>query len=250
MQCFVIQPFDGGKFDKRFKDVFEPAIREVELFPYRVDRDPDVSIPIDSIEKGIESAAVCLIDITTDNPNVWFELGYAISAKKPVVMVCSDERTTKFPFDVQHRAIIRYSTESSGDFEDLKKKIAVRLTSIMKKEATLERLAATPLAAEAGLSQYELVVLATIAGEAWTPDGFVIVSEIKRAAETAGITTLATTLGLRKLTKSGFIEPGSAYDEQGYKYDAYNITSEGWDWIAENEGRFVLQKPAEMGDLF
>src|SRR5688572_3287132 len=73
--CFVIQPFDAGRFDKRFEDVFSPAITESGLTPYRVDRDPSVSIPIDEIESGIRSCAVCLADVTLDNPNVWFELG-------------------------------------------------------------------------------------------------------------------------------------------------------------------------------
>jgi hypothetical protein len=50
--CFVIQPFDRGAFDKRFEDVFEPAIKGAELIAYRVDRDPGVSIPIDEIENG------------------------------------------------------------------------------------------------------------------------------------------------------------------------------------------------------
>jgi hypothetical protein len=84
--CFVIQPFDGGKFDKRYDDVFSPAIRAADLEPYRVDRDPNVSIPIDDIEKGISASTACLVDITTDNPNVWFELGYAIAAQKEVVL--------------------------------------------------------------------------------------------------------------------------------------------------------------------
>ena len=38
-RCFVIQPFDGGqRYDKRYKDVFEPAIKNADLEPYRVDR--------------------------------------------------------------------------------------------------------------------------------------------------------------------------------------------------------------------
>lgn len=250
MHCFIIQPFDGGKFDKRFKDVFEPAVRDSCLEAYRVDRDPDVSIPIESIEKGIQSAAVCLADVTTDNPNVWFELGYAISSGKPVVIICADERTTKFPFDVQHRSIIKYSTESSGDFDELRKKIAIRITAIIKKEATLERLAADPLTSESGLSQYELVVLASIAGAAWTPDGLVIVSDIKKDSSKAGITSMATTLGLRKLIKSGFIEAGSEMDpDSGEHYIGYKITDPGWDWISTNESRFALQKPAKEEDI-
>ena len=29
--CFVIQPFDSGKFDKRFEDVYKPAIEAADL---------------------------------------------------------------------------------------------------------------------------------------------------------------------------------------------------------------------------
>ena len=34
--CFVMQPFDGGPFDRRYKDVFAPAIKAAGLEPYRV----------------------------------------------------------------------------------------------------------------------------------------------------------------------------------------------------------------------
>jgi hypothetical protein len=47
--CFVIQPFDKDKFDQRYTDVFEPAIKAAGLEPYRVDRDPTVTIPIERI---------------------------------------------------------------------------------------------------------------------------------------------------------------------------------------------------------
>jgi hypothetical protein len=86
-KCFVIQPFDRGRYDKRYEDVFAPAIREAGLEPYRVDRDPSVSIPIEDIEAGIESCEACLAEISTDNPNVWFELGYAIASRREVVLV-------------------------------------------------------------------------------------------------------------------------------------------------------------------
>src|ERR1700690_3724852 len=102
-KCFVIQPFDSGKYDKRFDEVFKPAIEAADLEAYRADRDPEVEVPIEGIEEGIRSAAICVADITTDNPNVWYELGFAFATGRPVVMVCSTERTSnKFPFDIQH----------------------------------------------------------------------------------------------------------------------------------------------------
>src|SRR5688500_17614708 len=107
-RCFVIQPFDLGKFDKRYNDICRPAIEAAGLEPYRVDQDPATSIPIEDIEAGIRGAAICFADITLDNPNVWFELGFAIAERKPIVLVCSDERHTRFPFDIQHRTVTRY----------------------------------------------------------------------------------------------------------------------------------------------
>ena len=101
--CFVIQPFDSGKYDKRYADVYRPAIVDAGLEPYRVDKDPSVIVPINAIEQGIRGSLVCLADITTDNPNVWYELGFAFASGKPVVLLCGDERTgKKYPFDVQH----------------------------------------------------------------------------------------------------------------------------------------------------
>jgi hypothetical protein len=72
-RCFVMQPFDRGEFDRRFDEIYKPAIEEAGFDPYRVDRDPTASIPIESIEAGIVGSVACFADVTIDNPNVWFE---------------------------------------------------------------------------------------------------------------------------------------------------------------------------------
>jgi hypothetical protein len=33
-KCFMIQPFDGGKFDKRFDEVFKPAVTAAGVEPH------------------------------------------------------------------------------------------------------------------------------------------------------------------------------------------------------------------------
>jgi hypothetical protein len=48
-----MQPFDGDEFDKRYDEIYRPAITEAGFEPYRVDRDPGASIPIANIESGI-----------------------------------------------------------------------------------------------------------------------------------------------------------------------------------------------------
>ena len=105
--CFVIQPFDREN-DERYEEVFKPALREAGVEPYRVDQDPGVDVPIAAIEDGIRKADICFADITTNNPNVWYELGFAFASLRPVVMVCAKARAEKLPFDIRHRAPLSF----------------------------------------------------------------------------------------------------------------------------------------------
>lgn len=98
-----------------FDEIYKPAIEEAGFEPYRVDRDPSASVPITNIENGIRESVACLADISKYKPNVWFKLGYAICANKPLCLVCEFERET-FPFDVQHRQIIPYKKGPPSDF--------------------------------------------------------------------------------------------------------------------------------------
>jgi predicted transcriptional regulator len=131
-KCFVIQPFDSGPFDKRFDDIIEPAIKDANLLAYRVDRDPGVVVPIDEIECGIRESIAVVADISLDNPNIWYEVGYARAADKPMVLICSSKRVI-FPFDIQHRNIVKYSTESISDFQEMRAEITKRLIAVVKK---------------------------------------------------------------------------------------------------------------------
>ena len=242
-KCFVIQPFDGGKFDKRYEDVFAPAIRAVKLEPYRVDRDPSVSIPIDDIEAGIEASDVCLADISTDNPNVWFELGYAIAAQREVILVCSDERTSRFPFDVQHRSITRYSTESSSDFDELRTTIEIRIKATLQRREKLGLVARMQSVTKVqGLDQHHIATLVSVAEEIDGPHDGVSAYRIRQAMETAGFTKIATTLGLKALLDNGMLETFEDQDYNGETFSAYRVTNRGMAWLFENQERFTLKQ--------
>lgn len=239
--CFVIQPFDSGKFDKRFLDIYKPAIESAGLEAYRVDTDPCVLVPIESIEKGIRQAVICLADITTDNPNVWYELGFAFAASRPVVMVCSEERTSKkYPFDIQHRSVISYSTDSPSDFDKLKDNLTAKIKAIMNQDIFLDQIAeSNPVLAINGLSQAEIMVLALIAGESSTTT-----YSIRNSAERAGITNLGVNLAFRRLMQKSFISDIELYDDQnGQPYPGIMVTEVGWEWIDANDSQFQLNFP-------
>lgn len=250
--CFVIQPFDSGKFDKRFADIYKPAIEAAGLEAYRVDKDPTVLIPIDAIEEGIRKASVCLADITADNPNVWYELGFAFASGRPVVMVCSEERTgKKYPFDIQHRSIIPYLADAPSDFDKLRESLTERIKALISKGETLQKLSeADPVAPVEGLSQSEIVVLAVIAGSSFLPSNAVAVHGAKRDAERAGITNMGFNIGIRRLLAKSFIEVAEINDDyNGEPYDGVRITDAGWSWIDANDSRFVLHRSSKTSNF-
>jgi len=248
--CFVIQPFDGGKYDARYEDIFVPAIKGAGLEPYRTDLDPSVSVPIEAVENGIRDSAVCLADITTDNPNVWYELGYAFAVGIPVVMVCGDERTGKYPFDIQHRTVIPYKAHAPRDFEKLQQGITKRIQALTASDKVLRRLSdAEQVAPLQGLTQPELAILAAIAGELFLPDSRVAVYRIKRETERAGFTAIGFSMGVRRLTAKAFIVQQTIEDEEGHPYDAFGISEEGWDWIEQNEDNFRVRKPDPLDEF-
>ncbi len=247
MLCFVIQPFDSEKFDQRFEDIYKPALADAGLEAYRVDQDPSVEVPIEAIEDGIRKAAICLADITTDNPNVWYELGYAFAADRPVIIICSDERQGRFPFDIQHRTIISYSSNSLSDFEKLKSEISERAGALLTKSASLKQVAETEQTAPIkGLSQIEILVLAVLAGDTAIPESGTSLHSLKNDAIRSGLTPVGFGLAFRRLINKSFIEITNfvGYEGLGEPFDCEGaqITSTGWKWIEDNESFFVLKK--------
>lgn len=238
--CFVIQPFDHDVYDRRFDETFAPAIKAAGLIPDRVDRDPAVSIPIQDIEQRIAGAAVCFADISEDNPNVWFELGFAIASRKELCLVCSTKRIA-YPFDVQHRNIIKYDTSNAGDFKKLGTDIQARLEALLMKEATVESFQDnSPLAATEGLRPHEIALLALLVA---SPPGWDIRPyQLWQNMDKAGFTAEAAGVALRSLQNKGFLKCEDGEDDEGGVITLVRILPAGESWLLENQNKLTLRK--------
>jgi len=104
--CFVMQPFAfplGGYYEK----IYKPAIEKAGLKPVRADADIfGTGKIIDQVWRGINEAKVLVAELTSRNPNVFYELGLAHAYRKPVVLVSSSDDDV--PFDLRHIRIIYY----------------------------------------------------------------------------------------------------------------------------------------------
>lgn len=130
--CFVIQKFNEDN-NKRYQSAIKPAIEAAGLKPYRVDEDKSVQIPIESIEQKIKESAACFADISDDNLNVCYEVGFAAALEKPLVLVCAKRKETgTYPFDLKHRHVFSYTANTASGHKELKKEITERLKALVK----------------------------------------------------------------------------------------------------------------------
>ncbi|MEP6896631.1 MAG: hypothetical protein ABI986_13580, partial [Chloroflexota bacterium] len=159
---------------------------------------------------------------------------------------------TKFPFDVQHRTIIKYSTSSSSDFKKLELDITTKITAYFEKAETLSNISElTKLTSFEGLDSHEVVALAAIAQNLDAPYDNTSTFVIKRDMEASGYTKVAATLALKSLLQKGFVSVGDYQDpEDGLPYSGYTFTDEGWKWVLENKNKFVLQQPKDEDPPF
>lgn len=105
--CFVMQPF-AAPHNGYYETIFKPAIEKTGLHPVRADAEIFATGKIiDQVWRGINAAKVLVAELTTRNPNVFYELGLAHALKKPVVLVSSNEADV--PFDLQHIRVIYYN---------------------------------------------------------------------------------------------------------------------------------------------
>ena len=242
--CFVMQPFDEDVYDKRYSDVFAPGIKEAGIEPYRVDRDPGVSVPINDIETGIRDAQICFAEITTDNPNVWFELGFAIAAAKEVVLVCSEERKSTFPFDVQHRSIIKYRCGAPQDFVELQKKITERIIALLKKEKEISRASSiSPVKDTEGLSQHEIVALVTIVENSFVTGASANTSSVAADMNKAGFTDIATALATISLEQKDMAHTKVLPSGDFGSFCVVEPTRKGYDWLQAHQHLLKLEEP-------
>jgi nucleoside 2-deoxyribosyltransferase len=243
-RCCVFQPFDNGPFDKRYEDILDPAIRAANLDPYRVDRDPGATILIDTLHDEIKTSAACLADISSDNPNVWYELGYALAINKPTVMICSQARITKLPFDIQHRKTIRYSIDSPRDFEKLKEDVTAALEAQMRQRADINEVvsASSSMRETEGLRPHEISTLAMIMALRGDPSGGPSFYVLKQAL--SGIyNELGVNLAVVALLRQELIESYEDFEEDynHNKFTAYRLTSGGEQWLLDNQERLEIK---------
>lgn len=127
-KAFVVMQF-GDQYD----DVYHHVVKEVmHAFDVNILRADEVAGPgliIADIVKEIAASQLIVADITPVNPNVYFEIGYALALRKPTILLA--RKGTPLPFDVQGFRVLFYEDSIGGKgrlMEGLKRHLAAILS--------------------------------------------------------------------------------------------------------------------------
>jgi hypothetical protein len=249
--CFVIQQFDdGGTFDKRYAETIRPALLAAEVEPKRADAILGLQPIVEKIETAIQEAAICVADVSTDNPNVWLELGYALALDRPVVILCDKQMRQKLPFDIQHRPVVFYRTDSKSGYEELERNIVKFVKNQIEKESKIIN---APLIKSGShvlgeFKDYEVAILTTLlalwptsasGGGHW---------ELEKKLSSMGYEGVALGLGVAKLLDEELIQQKAEEDINGEIFYLYQITPNGISWLRANEDQLEIknEEPQKM----
>jgi len=125
------------QFTTPYNDLYTEVIQRVceesafEIKTIRADEIYGPGMIVTDIETQIIEAKLIIAEITTGNPNVYYEVGYARALKKPTILIA--EKATKLPFDVSPFRVLFYENSIAGKkrIEDgLRKHISAILSDI------------------------------------------------------------------------------------------------------------------------
>jgi hypothetical protein len=118
--CFVMMPF-GGWFDRYYQEVYVPAIKAAGFEPVRSDELFTTGSVVEQIWDQVGKSTVLFADLSDKNANVFYELGLAHAARKPVVLAAKN--IDDVPFDLRHLRVIVYDVHEPRWSEKLGKNI-------------------------------------------------------------------------------------------------------------------------------
>lgn len=89
-----------------YREHIAAVVKRIGFRAVRADDIYDISGVMQSVWEGINKARFIIADVTSSNPNVFYELGIAHTLGKPVIMLT--QSMDYVPFDLRHRRCIVY----------------------------------------------------------------------------------------------------------------------------------------------
>jgi hypothetical protein len=110
-KVFVVMQFTPP-YNELYSDVIVPICKEFGLVSVRADETYGPGLVVADIARQIIEAKLIIADITPQNPNVYYEVGYAHALNKQTILIA--EKPTQLPFDVSPYRVLFYENTIGG----------------------------------------------------------------------------------------------------------------------------------------
>jgi nucleoside 2-deoxyribosyltransferase len=131
-KVFVIMPF-SPEFDDVWIGGIKRACQDDSIAALRVDQVSLSSWITDDVEEFVKKSTTVISDVTGSNPNVLFELGYALAKGKDPIIICQHQDSSKIPFDIAGIRHLGYENSWRG-IEQLAKELKKYLVATIDKQ--------------------------------------------------------------------------------------------------------------------
>jgi hypothetical protein len=110
-KVFVVMQFTPP-YNELYSDVIIPVCKELGLAVVRADETYGPGLIVADIAREIIESKAIIADITPQNPNVYYEVGYAHALNRPTILIA--EKPTQLPFDVSPYRVLFYENTIGG----------------------------------------------------------------------------------------------------------------------------------------
>lgn len=149
MRCFVASALGKEDVDLIYDNAICLVLKELKIKPFRVDRVEHNEDIDDQIFKLIDSADLCIADLTYARPSVYYEAGYAFGTGKPVVYIARSDHfkaqdkdplgNLRVHFDLLMRNIILWTVPNKTFMDKLRSRIRHVAKPILKARKIAEK---------------------------------------------------------------------------------------------------------------
>lgn len=130
LKVFMVMPFSDQVANQNYIYSIKPICDALNLEVRRADEIFSTSPIYDDIVKEIQEASIIVVDITSKNPNVFYELGMAHTLKQSRTIMVTQDGFNDMPFDVAHFRIIPYENTIAGKVK-FEEKLTSTLTNLL-----------------------------------------------------------------------------------------------------------------------
>lgn len=113
-KAFIVMQF-SSPYNELYSHVIKSVCDEFHVEPVRADEIYGPGIIIKDVVDRIAKSQVIIADISPSNPNVYFEVGYALALGKPIILLAQRRSPeTPLPFDLSAFRVLFYDDSIGG----------------------------------------------------------------------------------------------------------------------------------------